>query len=171
MMSKKEKSLNKKAGIKIFVYLWALLPVASAVLSYLLYAIDTRAGIFIRPIFEFSVVGVICVLGMIFLTGLAGYGFAKAKVRAVWAVLIGNAIPILCTLAFLVLTIAGQGESDASMMCCFFAGGVILDGVGLVTGISGAHGDFEIYVTLALIIAIFVVGYSLGAVGKITKKK
>ena len=168
-MSKKSKTTG---GFKHpLVYLWALLPVGSAALSYLLYAVDTRVWILLRPVFEFSIVGFLCVAGMMFLTGFAGYRFARAGVGALPAALIGNAVPIVCTLAFLILAIAGRGESDASMFLCLFGGGVVLDGVGLLTGISGAHGDFEVYITLALIIAVFIVGYSLGASGAAKNKK
>ncbi len=145
------------------VYLWALLPIASAVLFYALIAIDFEVSFLIGPIFRISVVGVFAVLAGFFATWLAGFRFAKNGVGALKAILIGNAIPILTTLVYTAFVVSGNGDVDAGKVIGEFGNGIFSVVSLYVTVLSKmTFSFFEVYISFAFLILAFVVGYSVG---------
>ena len=145
------------------VYLWALLPIAGAALFYALIAIDFEVSFLIGPIFRISVVGVLVVLAGFFVTGLAGFRFAKNGVGALKAILIGNAIPILTTLVYTVFVVSGNGDVDAGKVIAEFGNGIFSVVSLYITVLANrTFSFFEVYLSFAFLIASFVVGYSVG---------
>ncbi|MBR7083358.1 MAG: hypothetical protein IKI51_04985 [Clostridia bacterium] len=148
---------------KAKVYLWALLPLASAALFYALIAIDFEVSFLIGPIFRISVVGVLAVLAGFFATGLAGFRFAKNGVGALKAILVGNAIPILATLVYTAFVVSGNGDVDAGKVIAEFGNGIFSVVSLYVTVLTNmTFSFFEVYISFAFLIATFVVGYSVG---------
>lgn len=149
------------------VYLWALVPVASAALFYLMLMIDTEIWVLIRPAFRFSIVGVLAVCAGFFVTGFAGFRFAKNGVGALKAILIGNAVPILCALAYGVLVAVGKGTETFVMAIGELGNGIFSIAALYVTLIAQrTFSYFEVYIAFGFLIASFVVGYSVGAARK-----
>lgn len=145
------------------VYLWALLPVAGAAAFFGYAAIDFEVGFLIGPIFRITVVGVLIVLASFFVTGLAGFRFAKNGVGALKAILVGNAIPILATLVYAVFVIFGNGDADAAKFIGTFGNGlfsIVPLFVSIITLWNFSY--FEVFVSFAFLISSFVVGYSFG---------
>lgn len=147
------------------VYLWALCPILGAALLFLFMAVDTEIGIFIRPIFEFSVLGAVLVLSGFFLTGFSGFRFARNGVGALKAILVGNVIPIVCTLVYSVFAIIG-GEAAESMLFLGVFGNGLFAVVSLYITVLArfTNSIFEVYISFGLLILSFVVGYSVGAI-------
>jgi len=147
------------------VYLWAFVPILSAALLFLFMSIDTEIGIFIRPLFEFSVVGVLFVLAGFFLTGLSGFRFARGGVGALKAILIGNAIPIVCTLTYSVCAIIGGAVAESMLFIGVFGNGLFAVVSLYITVLARfTNAIFEVYISFAALILSFVVGYSIGAI-------
>lgn len=145
------------------VYLWALWPVLSAVIMILMLMIDTKAEPFIAPAGEISVVGALVVLVGMFVTGYAAYRFAKSGVGALKAILIGNAIPILCVAVFTVFVLVGSGESDTAVMISSFGTGIFQMLAAYFTELIGKPlSYFEVYIAFAALIGAFIVGYTVG---------
>ena len=152
------------------VYLWALLPVASAAVFFLMLFIDTEIWVLIRPIFKFSIVGVLAVCAGFFMTGFAGYRFAGCGVGALKAILIGNAVPIACALAYGVLVATGNGELHAAEMIGELGNGLFsLFALDITLIAQRTFSYFEVYIAFGFLIAAFVVGYSVGAAKKNNK--
>lgn len=145
------------------VYLWTLMPIASAALFYALIAIDFEVSFLIGPIFRISVVGVLTVLAGFFMTWLAGFRFAKCGVGALKAILIGNAIPIVTTLIYTVFVVSGNGDVDAGKVIAEFGNGIFSVVSLYITVLANrTFSFFEVYISFAFLIASFVVGYSVG---------
>ena len=148
---------------KIPVYLWALWPVLSAVLTILMLMIDTRVGPLLAPVNEISVVGALVVLAGMFVTGYAAFRFAKSGVGALKAALIGNAIPILCVAVFTVFVLTGSGESDTAVMISCMGTGIFQILAAYFTVLIGKTlSYFEVYIAFAALIGTFIVGYAVG---------
>ena len=154
---------------KKVVFLWSLLPIASAALFYALLSIDVEAGIFIAPIFKFSIVGTLALLAGIFATGFAGFRFSKNGVDPFVAILAGNALPTLCVVVYTVFVVIGKGGSDVATVIGEFGNGIFsVLSLYLTVLAARTFSYLEVYISFALLIITFVVGYS---VGRINAKK
>lgn len=174
---------KKKCGFNL-AYLLALVPVASVALYLLLLILtpDTfwePAGIpILRPIgqqdvSEFSVIGILIIAATVFVWGACGAFAAKKRLGLVKATVISHALPIIATVAYVVMnviTIAGGAESIAE------SADIATLGFGLFLLLGNyiyqlvALNIIEVFVDLVLMAGTFIVGYCIGA-SKPEKKK
>ena len=154
-MASKNKNLS--------VWLWALWPIGSALITLLMLMIDFEAGILIGPVYQITLVGVLVVAAGIFITGYAAYRFAKSGVGFLKAVLIGNALPLICMAIFTVLVLTGSGESDLAVVIGSLGTGIfqILSSY-FTTLIGKTLSYYEVYIAFVALVASFSVGYAIG---------
>lgn len=149
------------------VYIWSLVPIASAALFFAMMLIDTEAGIWIAPIFRFSVVGVLAVLVGFFITGFAGFRFSRNGVGTLKSILIGNAIPILTVAVYTVFVVIGKGDLEIASAIGEFGNGMFsVVSLYLTIIAQRTFSYFEVYISFAFLILTFVVGYSVGMLNK-----
>jgi len=153
------KSKNKSS----LIWLWALWPIGSAIITLLMLMIDVRAGFFIAPVYELSMVSVVVSLSGVFVTAYAAYSIAKSGAGVLKAILIGNAIPIICIAVLTVLVVIGKGESDLSVLIGSLGTGIFQIPTSFLTTLIGKPlSYFEVYIAFAALMSTFAVGYAIG---------
>lgn len=145
----------------LFVFpLWHVL---SSVLFFLLLMVDTRAGILLAPIFEFSIVGLAALVAAALVTGVIGQYYASNGVSFFPSFAIVNAIPILAMIAYTVLVACGSFESDASVIVGALGNGLFSVASQYLSIIAGkALSFYEPFISFIALSASFIIGYSLG---------
>lgn len=149
------------------VYFCAFVPIVS-VLLYL----GMLAGGLLEEIYLWTVLSLILMsIGW----GACGFAFARSRVTMLQSILIGNFLPILTTLAYLVLYIVAKFAESAVILDTASVIGALGTGVfGVVGAVFYALTPFsiellQVFVSFIFEILVFVVGYSIG--GSVYKKK
>lgn len=155
----------KKTNIfkKPLLFLFPLWHVLSSGLFLLLLMVDTRAGIFLAPIFEFSIVGLAALVAAALVTGYIGQYYASNGVSFFPSFAIANALPILAVIAYTVLIACGSFESDASVIIGALSNGLFSIASQYVSIIAEKTLSFyEPFISFVALSASFIVGYSIG---------
>ena len=145
------------------LFLFPLWHVLSAGLLLLLLMVDTRAGIFLAPIFEFSITGLAAILEAVLATGFIGFYYSSKGVSFLPSFAIANALPIIAMIAYTVLIACGSFESDASVIIGALGNGLFTIVSQYVSIIAEKTLSFyEPFVSFVALLASFIVGYSIG---------
>ena len=145
------------------LFLFPLWHVLSAGLFLLLLMVDTRAGIFLAPIFEFSIVSLAAVVAAALATGFIGQYYASNGVSFFPSFIIANALPIIAVIAYTVLIACGSFESDASVIIGALGSGLFSVASQYVSIIAEKTLSFyEPFISFVVLSASFIIGYSLG---------
>ncbi|MCR5457446.1 MAG: hypothetical protein K6F14_05170 [Clostridiales bacterium] len=176
MSNKKVKYGYKPEKVNYKVFLFALVAVASTLLYVLSLSLTVEAGIFIKPMDFFSIVGLVVYLGFMFLWGWIGSVCAKSGI-VFWKLMLGvNAFPIFCSLVYYVgLAICGTEAFAESIWEVIGAAGC---GFASYTGTMLYYivsVEFINYITvvlnLAFMLGVFALGFSFGTSKKSKKKQ
>lgn len=177
------KKTVKKSKSPLPLILLALVPVASALLYLLLMMItpdvfwDLGKIPIMRPIgqqnvSEFSVIDILIIAATVFVWGSCG-AYASKKASLIKSTLIANAVPIVCTLIYVVLNIAvmaGGADTLTDIAAVSTLGLGLFSLIGTLVYQLVAANVAEVFVDLVIMTGVFIVGYCIGS-AKEKKKK
>ena len=167
MKKKKEMKKSKEKFVFKKAYMLALVPVLSVALY-----LGMLAGGLLEEIYAWTVISLIA---MSVIWGACGFLFARSRVTLLQSIRIGNILPIITTVVYFVLYIVSVfGESTTLMDIASVIGALGTGVFGVAGAVFYALTPFsiellQVFVSLALEIIVFVIGYSIG--GSIGKKK